>query len=188
MPSMINEKKKIVFLHLSKTAGITVTTILENHQFVPIDLEHNAGHIGYRSCFDNYFTFGFIRHPEQWYISLYRFFRTHDWKIKTKSFEEYRSDNINDFIDNLIRTNNFMLGEVFEKFFGDSTDFIGKTENLIHDLDKVLSLHGIQMSQTETCIKFNVSKKFPAEIDQEHKEWIRASCDLIYKRFGYEYE
>jgi len=189
MPSMINEEKRLVFLHLSKTAGITVAKILGNHGFVNIDLSINGGHIGYREDFKEYFTFGFIRHPERWHKSLYRYFRGLGWRINkiNADFTRFKADNINDFIDKLIDNNEFILGDMTSGFFGDS-DFIGKTENLMEDLDRVLSMHDINMTPHERRIKMNVSKKYPDEIDQEHKDWIRSTCSEIYDRFSYDYD
>jgi hypothetical protein len=188
---MINEEKNMVFLHLSKTAGITVAKILGNHGFVNIDLSINGGHIGYREDFKEYFTFGFIRHPERWYKSLYRYFRGLEWVVPkddgVADFTRYKSDNINDFIDKLIDNNEFIMGDVVSEFFGDSS-FIGKTENLMEDLDRVLSMHDINMTHDERNIKMNVSKKYPDEIDREHKDWIRKTCSEIYGRFSYDYD
>jgi|SaaInlV_165m_DNA_1040744.scaffolds.fasta_scaffold33679_1 hypothetical protein len=188
MPSMINKEKGMIFLHLSKTGGTTVSKILKNHGFVNIDLSINGGHIGYREDFKEYFTFGFIRHPERWYKSLYRFFKGLDWMVGVADFTRYKSDNINDFIDKVIENNQYIMGGLVSEFFNEDVSFIGKMENLMEDLDRVLSMHNINMTHDERNIKINVSKKYPDEINQEHKDWIRETCSEIYDRFSYDYD
>lgn len=195
MPSMINEKQKIVYLHLSKTGGSWSRGILEQHDFKIIDIKSFGGHLPNSPKYKDYFTFGFVRHPVSWYKSLYRFFKTNDWVLNSNGgfsgavFTDLKSDNINDFLDTIRRKDKFDLNEMYNRFFVEHpVSYIGKYENLYEDLHLCLKLNGINATnliRNRATHYVNKSNAYDCNLSPENLEYIYDSCDDIFKTFNY---
>lgn len=115
---IISHSRKFVFIHVPKTAGTTLSTVLENLTTYK-DIEIGSSELGsayqiaYRKKFGinkhstaaqvkklmgdedfyRYFSFAFVRNPFDRLSSLYRFLK--NWKglppIRVKQFENYIS-------------------------------------------------------------------------------------------------
>lgn len=190
---MINEDKKVVFIHLSKTGGIWSESILEKYGFEIINLKRRDGHIPNLPEYKNYFTFGFIRNPVAWYKSLYRFFKTNNWKLQSgRDFSDLKCNNINEFLDIIREQNRFDLNKTYYEFFvKNPVSYIGKYENLYEDLDLCLKINGINTSdliKEKSKVFVNRSKKYSCELSQENLDYIIDSCEDIFTKFNYKKE
>jgi len=190
---MINKDKKIVFIHMSKTGGIWSQSVLDKYGFKIIDLKINGGHIPNSLDYEDYFTFGFVRHPIAWYKSLYRFFKTNDWKLKNDAdFSDLKCNNINEFIDIIREQNIFNLENIYNEFFVKyPVSYIGKYENLYEDLELCLKVNGINASnliKDKSRTLINSSKKYDCELSREKLEYIFDSCEEIFNKFNYKKE
>lgn len=195
MPSMINKEKNLAFLHFQKCGGWWVAEIIGGHNFSPVDYEKDGGHIGVKDLPEGCNSFGFIRHPVSWYVSMFNFMHTVDWKI-TYSFEHLKSNNINQFIINCQEHNMFLLGEYFNSFYGVGTDKeckqIFKFEMLEQSMNYLADFYDIPMKNEITELinePKNISRKLEHTEDllnAESLQFIEQSCQHILERFDYD--
>lgn len=74
---IISDNKKFIFFHLYKTAGTSLSEILKKYKNPSQTPKHYKVSdyikiIG-REKYDNFFTFGFVRNPWDWQVSLYHY-------------------------------------------------------------------------------------------------------------------
>ena len=98
---IISDSKKFIFFHLYKTAGTSLSHILNKYKNPQQDSKHyKVGDyikIMGREKYDNFFTFGFVRNPWDWQVSLYHYMlmdKGHFQHKLVKSFKNY-----DDYID-----------------------------------------------------------------------------------------
>lgn len=195
MPSMINKEKNIAFLHFQKCGGWWVAETIKEHNFLPINYTKNGGHIGVEDLPEGCNSFGFIRHPVSWYVSMFHFMHTVGWRTM-HSFEQLKSNNINEFIINCQEDGIFILGDYFDKFYGIGTDKeckqIFKFENLEQSMNQLADLYDIPIK--EDVKKFinrrrNASRKLEQTQDLlngSSLHFIEQNCQYILERFDYD--
>lgn len=197
---MINDELKIAFLHFPKTRGMWIADMLKSKGFHNINITLNGGHLGVKFVPEGFSSFGFVRHPVDWYQSLFNYLCTVDWKFHPT----FRSDNINQFIDktklykfNPLKQdqerNRLVLERMYKSFFGIGTNkectCIGKHEEMPNALIDILNGLGLDIKDQALINKdiyINRSKKFKDIISGENLEYIFASCDSIFERFRYD--
>jgi len=145
---MIHEKTKCIFVHITKTAGSSITKALgENDEGNPhrniFDYINKVG----ENKIKNYFTFAFVRNPWDRMVSEYHYqIQRKDGKQIDMSFEEYlRNGHINqvgnqlDWISLPTWEWDNGLGEYIFKPNVTITlvDFVGKYETLEKDMEYV---------------------------------------------------
>ena len=93
---LISDSKKFIFFHLYKTAGTSLSEVLKPH----VKPHH---HKHFKVCdylkgnymdtrYKDYFTFGFVRNPWDWQVSLYHYMlmdHGHFQHNLVKSFKDY---------------------------------------------------------------------------------------------------
>lgn len=161
-----NDLYKCIFIHIPKTAGISISKTLFNVR---------VGHKSIRKYeiynkmkFKNYYKFTFVRNPWDRILSAFTFLKSggineYDKKWGEKYLSRY--ENLNDFIIDL--QNHQFKNQVFKhmhfkpqyKFICDErlnlkVDFVGRFENINHDFDIVRKNLGIERE----LIKSNTSK------------------------------
>tara|TARA_B100000683_G_scaffold277766_1_gene338721 strand:+ start:2398 stop:2979 length:582 start_codon:yes stop_codon:yes gene_type:complete len=93
---ILSDNKKFIFFHLYKTAGTSLSQILKPYSTLARDGKHFKVHqyldkYG-KSKYDDYYTFGFVRNPWDWQVSLYHYMlmdRGHFQHNLVKSFKTY---------------------------------------------------------------------------------------------------
>jgi len=187
MPSMIF--KEIAFLHFRKTGGSWVSHVLKDLDFKRID--EKEFHVSRDKVDNKFFTFGFVRHPVDWYKSFYKFLNFTKYEFNP----DLVSQDINGLI-NKLKTNKFSVKsfqEEFNNFFcigkENECNFIGKYENLYEDLKRVLAINNINANNLIDTYKtklINNSQYSDCKISEENLKYIYSSCHKIMKRFNYE--
>jgi hypothetical protein len=138
---IISDTKKFIFFHLYKTAGTSLSEILKPHSTFSGEGKHfkvfqYLEKYG-KDKYNDYFTFGFVRNPWDWQVSLYHYMlmdKNHFQHNLVKSFPTY-----NDYL--IWRINEDCKPQyTFFSERGDedspiSIDFIGKFENLQSDFE-----------------------------------------------------
>lgn len=160
---ILSHNKKFIFIHNYKVAGASIRKALESYNFYSKNHLSKKNKVllslGYyphiftkefnqhittnelkeqlpSSIFDNYFKFGFVRNPYAWQVSLYHFMlkdkshHQHDLIKEMKDFQEYIHWRVNHEV------------RLQKKYFYDDNDdlladYVGKLENLQHDMDTI---------------------------------------------------
>lgn len=199
MPSMYNKEKNAAFLHFIKTGGWWVKNlILDKCNFKDIDLSYNGGHVGAReikNIADDIFTFGFIRHPISWHISLFNYLTQYDWlSYNPKSgFLHLRSNSIDEFIEKTI-FDGIKMTDYYHQFFDigglNECKFIGKHETIYDDMKyilDILKLPNKDLIEDSKNFKVNESAKyFRGKLNSKSVDLIVCSCEEIFKKFKYQ--
>lgn len=211
MATMINHKKRLAYLHFEKTGGWTVYQILKEFDFEimpdPVDGYSMGRHITALQVPQNYTSFGYVRHPVNWYISLYNWLETNEWCLhknkredrkgyKEIDFTDIYQPSLNKFIEAPVVvkecTNGFNYFYKFLHFFAMGTDqecqIIGRFEEMFDHLDTVLKLHNIHATDyinKMKQVKINQSITKDTYISPHNLEFIYESCDYIFNRFNY---
>lgn len=203
MATLINEDKKLVYLHFKKTGGWLIYNILKDHGFKIIDLSKFGGHIGQEYFDKQYFTFGFIRHPVDWYISIFNFLNGHDFVLiaprqsnKVIDISWAKTNTLDEFITKIRNGENvaFNLISEYVNFFGLNGDnnyckLVYRYEEMFSCLNEVLLQFDIDISDKidmMSKIKINQSDRKDTFISQDNLQYIYYSCDPIFNTFGYE--
>lgn len=204
MATLINREKNLVYLHFEKTAGWWFYTVLKDHGFEIVNMNIYGGHMGQIHFGPDVETFGFIRHPVDWYISLFNFLNGLDWTIehpqklhKTANFMWAKRDCLDDFITDIRRgpLNFFNLCYRYLYFFGlngnNPCRRIGKFENMYWYVDKTLKEFDIDISEwieLRKDHKLNDCQRKDTHISDDNLQFIYYSCDPIFNRFDYKKE
>lgn len=155
------------------------------HQFMqPLDGHAKAWQ--YREylgeSFNDYFSFGFVRNPFDWHISLYEYIR------QTSAHPEHAK-----FLE--MSFSDYLMSKFFEEsplqksflFDGDGkiiVDFIGKFENIGHDFEMVTKRIGIA-----SCLPHKNSTrrgKVKEYFSEETAELVVKRCSEDFDAFGYD--
>lgn len=147
------------------------------------------------------FKFCFVRHPLKYYESYYKFAMQlgwpatmgkmpgkNDWHPNSPLYME-KPKNFNEFIRKIIKKHPGYVTELYSSYTSPNIDFIGKTENLVEDLIKVLKLMDVSFDE-EIVRNFppqNVSKNPPEKIvwDEELKKEVLKLEYAAFVRYGY---
>ena len=158
--------------------------------------------------FDKLFKFTFVRNPANRLVSFYNFARNHkNPEIKNKHVRlALSSKNVNEFISLIALEKDLDLFFNQWRYIYDSNgenslmDYIGKTENVNDDFDKICHLSGLKKSIKRQIMKFffkdplvipllNVSKnkrsEYLEDLSADSKNILRTRCKKDCDLFGY---
>lgn len=186
-----------IFLHIPKTGGNWVISILQERKLIFDILKSKhmqMKHIGLKR---QNFIFAFVRHPVTWYESWYRYQMANDWK-QWQGFDGYvhpceelndcADNDFNKFIGNVIDKHPGFLTNMYELFTKDCK-FIGKQETMRIDMIKIF-----KRMKTKANVKYikklkkeNVSKLiYETDWNFTLKQQIQELEKSIMERYKYE--
>lgn len=181
-------KHKCIFIHIPKTAGTSIVSILGNGVV-------NRDHVRYliylksnKQKFNEYFKFAFVRNPFDRIVSVYQYFnqggnRNEDlyyqeiFKNKYNTFEKFVLEFLNKDIiheHNLLRPQYLFIYD----FKGEcQVDYIGKFEDIDNGFDIISK-------------KLNISQKLPKANSSKRKKYkeyyqnnrVKEKIILLYKK------
>jgi chondroitin 4-sulfotransferase 11 len=208
----ISHKHKFVFIAISKTASVTIRTLLNQYSDIRYgNFSNKNPHITARDVkkelfvndtkkFNSYFKFAFVRNPWERMVSWYEFMCKQVHKIESEKYNNvatnyapYKKMCLLGF-DGYIRfqhekKNSGFFG--YERYYSDKNgnnllDFIGKLENLQEDFNTICDKIGIPRKQLPHKNKTK-HKHYTEYYDEETKHIVaeRYAKDIEY--FGYEF-
>lgn len=183
------------FVHMPKTGGCWVEHTLHfcvkgakslnnPHPHIPLSEMPGGG----------LFTFGFSRHPFEWYRSYWAYRMTTGWDAGN-GFDRVCGDSIfSYFVEKALENKPGYYSKSLRSYFGprESTiDFVGKQENLVEDLITALSMANESFDPEKIRIRkpVNVSKakyKQEAICQDDLKVLLLEAEKEAMERFGYE--
>tara|TARA_R100001163_G_C5065492_1_gene203470 strand:+ start:1832 stop:2398 length:567 start_codon:yes stop_codon:yes gene_type:complete len=145
---LISDSKEFIFFHLYKTAGTSLTHLLQ-----PYTTPHASKHPkvvdylknGGRETYEKYFTFGFVRNPWDWQVSLYHYMLMdtqhfqHKLVSSFKTYEEYLDWRVHEDC----KPQYTFFSENADEESPLTLDFVGRFEKLSEDVDFLKSKLGI---------------------------------------------
>lgn len=146
---------RLVFMHVPKTGGTWIKTVLRSQIGGVIYTKTNhgnpwakAGHPDLEDVKDiDGFRIGFVRHPVDWWLSFWRHRqrRGGKWNLELQLDRDVMSKSFDQYVRNILDKRPGYASRMFSEFVGDpgnEIDFIGKQENLIPDLKRALKRAG----------------------------------------------
>lgn len=169
---IVNDKYNFVFIHIQKTAGASVSSLLYNLEN-SYQLYYSHSHINVLpSKYVDHFKFAFVRNPWDRLVSWYNMMLK---KGVHNDFSKYLLTNSNNFSEFLDLTNiifetkdqalinnisynksiSYNQLDYISAHGSIQTNYIGKFENLQNDYDTICSLIGIESKKVPHFGKFD---------------------------------
>jgi hypothetical protein len=212
---IVSDEKKFVFIHNYKVAGTSIRSALNKYETPKIGrskiinrkvakkidrglkkagierfsyeshLEAKEAKEILKEDWEKYFTFGFVRNPWSWQVSLYSYMLQteghyqHDLIKSMGSFEEY--------VEWRVEKEKRLQSEFFCNSDGNViVDFVGRMETLSSDFEKV-------------CKKVGVKERIPHKRSSKHRDYrnyynertkkmIKNSFEKDIEKFGYRFD
>ncbi len=139
-----------VLLHIPKTGGVFIkyalvmggvkhTELGGQHEHFPRLLKMKP-----RSFFEDRLVYTFVRHPLSWYQSRWAFRVRHGWQPKHPLDFNCASNDFQRFMHNVLQFKpDGWCGFLFDEYIKNEQqlmNFVGRTENLVDDFLKVMSM------------------------------------------------
>ena len=176
---MRNNKYKVIFIHVIKTAGVSIASALNmkgtNNHSSASEIRKQVG----EKIWNGYFKFTFVRNPFDKIVSQYHYNQRNNFTSKDLTFKEYVKE--------------WSLGKKISKFpqqhlfyIDDKLDFIGKFENLQEDFNVVCDKIGIPQQQLPHKNQ-SKHKCYTEYYDEETKQIVAEKYAKDIEYFGYKF-
>jgi hypothetical protein len=174
----INNEKKIVYIHIPKTAGTTIEQIFFNKN--GFKSEHKD--ITFYKDYYDYFIFSFVRNPYTRIISIYNYFINGGNKSNHDKNKIKNDIDINDFL-NEYNENNLPFLKTQYSYLQDSEhiNFIGKFETFDKDIKNVCTLTNIEFID----IHYRITEYNDYLIKPEFIDMISSIYDIDFIKYNY---
>jgi hypothetical protein len=206
---MICHKTKCIFIHIPRTGGTSIEVSIQGRDQWGIEstekhlIASTAKKI-YADFWNEYFKFSFVRNPWSRMVSTCKYgddhpkekYRTYGCSLKNNKFslgsylERFPT---NREIDPRSKSANEIFGEpinnsVYMNILNEKLDFIGKLENINHDMEYVSHKIGkkLQLKNREKS-KRKSKKDYKYYYTEETIQQIQNLYDFDIKKFGYEF-
>jgi hypothetical protein len=146
MPAVLTPRTR--FLHVPKTGGTWVWGALvaagveiEVLGLPPPDARTNHWGLRETEDYDDRFTIAFVRHPLDWWRSLWAWRMRDGWDPRSKMDSIAGSEDFNTFIERIVEHFPGHLETLFARYIGPPSrpiTFIGRYEALVDDLARAL--------------------------------------------------
>ena len=193
---LISDKHQFMFFHLYKTGGTSVTSMIK--RFCNRSLEKHLNWVRFSkvdrlNLRENYFTFGFVRNPWDWQVSLYFYMLRdkghfqHKMIKQMKDFDEY----IRWRVEKEVRFQYCFFSEDGTIDTPIKVDFIGKLENFNQDMEiiksKIKEKSNFEISYNVQHLNKTNHKNYREYYTEETKELVRKAFSKDIEYFNYEF-
>lgn len=183
-------KKKLLFIHIPKTAGTSISDSLN----IPKDHTHRTLQkiISEKSDLNKYYKVAFVRNPYDRMVSLYNEKKETGWLYKNVDFKKFIQFIYTDIskISNDPNLKNHSKPCTFWLKYDEQIimDYIGKFENLENDLNfinKTLNLDNKKLQHLRKRNKMHYSKYYDEETINIVKKYHKEDLELFNYKFTY---
>jgi hypothetical protein len=106
---MFCDKKKLIFVHIPKNAGTSLSSVLSGPNQFLIDKPWSSYKEYYKTKWDEYTTFSVVRNPLDRFISLFKYIRMNNWFRHPILLNYCKNEtSINEFVRIIENTDNFL--------------------------------------------------------------------------------
>ena len=208
---LVSDSRKLVFVHIQKTGGSTVSRLLEQHipDLYTVGARHEFAVQGMRELedWDEYFKFAFVRNPWErlvsWYSMVRKFEENQDWRLQ-RTFNKllrYAHDNsstFEEFIYNCTDEVEIKDGVYYSFAYNQLdyvtdengrllVDFIGRLETFEKDIREVLGRIGIEL-KTVPHKNRSTHRHYSTFYTPETEMIVRERFKRDIEYFGYKFE
>jgi len=181
---MLISDKKLIFIHVIKTAGVSVETLFEqeythDHR-TALDYQDILGDEEYK----RYFSFTITRNPWDKMVSQY-FYNAFNWVPKNTSFKEYIKRFGNG--EQITRFSPFHLPYITDENGEIIVDYIGRFEALDETMRVVSKAIGSEYLALPHMNKTTRNKDYTEYYDDESREIIEQLFKTEIALFNYEF-
>lgn len=193
---IISDRYQFMFFHLYKTGGTSVTSMLKRYCNRHLEKHLNVtrfSKMDKRNIREKYFTFGFVRNPWDWQVSLYFYMlkdtshHQHQMMKRMKDFDEY----IRWRVEKEVRLQYNFFSEDGTENTPITVDFIGKLENLNEDMktikDKIKEKSGREINYRMQHLNKSNHKNYREYYTEENRELVRKAFAKDIEYFGYDF-
>jgi chondroitin 4-sulfotransferase 11 len=183
-------KKKLLFIHIPKTAGTSISKSLN----IPKDHGHRTLQkiISKKSELNKYYKVAFVRNPYDRMVSLYNEKKETGWLYKNVDFKKFIQFIYTDIskISNDPNLENHSKPCTFWLKYDEQIimDYIGKFENIENDLNfiyKTLNLDNKKLQHLRKRNKMHYSKYYDEETINIVKKYHKEDLELFNYKFTY---
>lgn len=196
---IISHKYRFIYIRNPKTGSTSIENYLKRIDPDCIYSDETTipyGHQTYEQIknilsdkiFNNYYKFGFMRNPKDWFVSQYVNNMVLDYSHER--FEQIslllNDGKLNVPDNNLIEPNDFIIFYIMlDKWFNTTSqllwinehlDFIGKFENLIEDFEKIKKF--LNINNDEQLPKLNNNNSYNYQLSEETEKIF----NILYKK------
>ena len=192
---MISDNLKCIYIHIPKTGGMSIESILgedlEQLHKLSIKIKHGTPkEWKYLKYWKHYFKFTFVRNPWDRVVSAYlynlKMSHTNTSQHDREKIKQYGIDGFNEYVLN-------DLQETSSRFFlpcshwikGYDYDFIGKLENFQRDMSFICNRMGI--NYVPTHLNMTSRDKYSKYYNKDSKEKIKQLYKDDIEMFDYQY-
>lgn len=151
--AIVSEKRSYIFIHIPKTAGGTITKVMDD--FRPIgDTHSHTREVLSKLLYgpESYFIFSWVRNPWDRLFSMYKFRTSRDKRdisfeewfqedLQSVEIEKEQTPNDEPLIPNLMKPQSNWLKDSNGMLL---TDFVGRFENLHEDYEQLCNILGLK--------------------------------------------
>ncbi len=163
------QKKKMVFIHNPKTAGVSLLRMLGFNYELNLEFSHinalDAKRRVFQDEWPNFFTFSFVRNPWDRVVSLYCYQRSTTYRDLVGINDTHEIALIYDFPE-WLRLNDSRKS-VRSNWFGHPQVYWTK------DVTKVYEFENLEQSAEEICARFGLDRKLSRRNTSERSEEYR---------------
>ncbi len=200
-----------IFLHVPKTGGSWVSTVLEKNGLVFAnvgEIHDDAKRIAeferwfripnkYAKPNRPFFKFCFVRHPLTWYESWFKYQAARGWPNWGEDSSRWHPNAMLDglgasdfatFLANVLERRPGYVSELYGWYVTREVHFVGRYEHLARDLFSVLEyLHGsIDEQRIRSVSPVNVSSTADVRVPSDLQQAVERAEYPAFRRFGYE--
>lgn len=194
----ISNQKKFIFLHIPKTGGTTVKSIIKDYIDInKFNIEgelvtkigkyssHPVPNFIFKSKYPDHFSFAFVRNPWEWHASYYLFIKRRKNCYDHIDFNQYVILLCSDKLDYCHK--HILSDWTHDNNNNQKVDFIGRFENLENDIKYLCDKLDIPISDEIGHYKKAPDYDYHNMYNEHTKELIRKRHQRDIELFNYEF-
>jgi hypothetical protein len=144
--------ERLIFVHVPKTGGTWANKAMRSAGLSLASEGYSKHPFFYELDRRGRFAFGFVREPQHWWGSEWRFRRHQGYRDYTHHpYDRWLDLGFDEFMEQVIEHCPGWLSRLYDEHLGtveDSVDFVGRYEHLEDDLVKALRLAGEEFDES----------------------------------------